>query len=620
MRKTLLLFISLLSVLQLMAQDKPIWVLRSPSKAGYYTGIVMTPKSEENYAETARLRAITTILEQIHVEVSSASLLHNVLNKTEDYQSFEKAVQVKTRDELTNVKFVTSWQNDEEYWVYYELSEADYEAFQKARRDRLVKAAFDFFIKGRQATEQGELVKAADLYTQGLAVVEPILHQSLACKYGDQTIDVGRELYNALLNVFSGLAITTNVQSVAARTFQPVPEPIYACVSRGGVALQGIPVHAEFVKGEGELTTPDVTDYTGTTHFSVTTITSKLPLQQVRITIASDALKTLVPVLRDKIAASLPSASVTLNLSGGRMKAWMDVRNEEFPTLTAPIRNILTQKYFDIVEDRCQADAVVRIDTQFQQAGTVDGGLYPLRETYGTLSLVVLNNYTAAEVLRYSVDQVKTLVEDSKNAEQKRSAAAREMSKRVNRELPARLNKIHLEIPAGAQPICADVQPAVPEPEVQPAPPVEVTPPVAPLMPTVPERPAEPAKPAVPEPQPAAEPAAIEGEIAPGIFVVFESLRHVNEQTLVNLRVENRTNKDFKLHLYYYNLSLVNQDGEGQKVLKMKLGSSENSYDVDATVVPEVPTKFVLSYDRLENVPMLSLEYNKNTLKLRNLK
>ncbi len=95
------------------------------------------------------------------------------------------------------------------------------------------------------------LSQAAQLYGKGLEAVEPWAFMDLTTNAGGSSVNVPIELYNAYVNVFSGMAITTNVMMVEGEAFKAIAEPIAGCLSKNGVVVPNVKLKASFASGNG---------------------------------------------------------------------------------------------------------------------------------------------------------------------------------------------------------------------------------------------------------------------------------------------------------------------------------------------------------------------------------
>ena len=178
-----------------------------------------------------------------------------------------------------------TYQSGQKYYVYYVLDKNVYARKAEERRQQAIKTGMDYLQKGRAAEEAMNLTQAVQLYGKGLEAAEPWVFMDLTTDEGGRSVNVPVELYNAYMNVFSGMAITTNVVQVEGEAFKAVAEPIAGCLSKNGVVVPNVKLKASFVSGSGAVSPAIQTDHTGTAEFYVTNITSKEDVQELRVSI-----------------------------------------------------------------------------------------------------------------------------------------------------------------------------------------------------------------------------------------------------------------------------------------------------------------------------------------------
>ena len=74
------------------------------------------------------------------------------------------------------------------------------------------------------------------------------------------------------------------------------------------------------------------------------------------------------------------------------------------------------------------------------------------------------------------------------------------------------------------------------------------------------------------------------------------------------------------MNLIRYDVKVVNEKGEEVKIERMRLGSSEDSHRVSATIVPDVEISLVLEMKKIQSAKLIQISDSKGTVKLRNLK
>lgn len=618
--KNLIIFLLAVTMSLLVgAQEKPDWVKQHPVNSLNFTGIGMCRKSDKDYVQRAKQHALSELASEIKVEVSVNSLLNTIEDNEEVKQSFTESIRTKATAEIERFRLVDSWQDETEYWVYYELNRFDYEEYMEARRQKAIQQGFDFWYKGKAALQQGELMTAVELLSKGLEAIEPALNQDLTCSYEGTTINLGTEIYAALTSVFDGITITVHPSAVNGTPFQGIATPVTVTIDRNGTPLRNILLDARFVSGSGDLATLVPTNERGETSLSIRNITSKQVQQEIKITIADQALKGLQTgaqaALFKKMLATLPEANLTVNLEQKQIAAYIKVTQADIESLERDVKSILTNNFFNVVSTPSQADVIVNLDNKFKTGREIPGEQYNFVECFSTLGIKVVNNRSSAVLMNYSLNDIRTLTPANKSVAQGKAMAARELMKRMQRDLGKELKKVTIDT-------AGDIRPEPQKKPVQEAPrrPVVVTPVVQVVVPPVVVAPRP--KPApVAQPAPAPKPEAIRGELDTNVFIEYSETTSLGDKSRLHFKVINKTNDDFEMRVYISDVLVINDKGEEVKVKSVKVGSVSGDWEVKTFIVPDVPTEMVVEVTKLNSTALFSLkDTKKRTIKLRNLK
>lgn len=581
--------------------NRPDWVKQHPAGGLNYSGVGMAKTSDKDYQQKAKQNALSDLVSEIKVEISVNSLLNTMEDDGNVKQTFTESIRTEARAEIENFRLVDSWQGDNEYWVYYELDKEDYDAFMEARRQKAIRNGFDFWYKGHVVLQQGDLMTAIELFSNGMDAIRPVLNQELFCSYEGKTINLATELYSALARVFDGVTVVLNPATVSATPFQGIKEPVVISVYRNGNPLRNIRLKAEFLSGSGDLSSISPTDESGTTTLYVRNITSKQTQQQIAISLVDDAFRLFqkgsYAALFKQMLSSLPEATLTVNIEQSQVSAYVKSTQNDMDMVERTVKSLLNNNFFYVVASPSEADVIVTLDNKCRKGNTVSGELYNFIEFFSTLGIKVENNRTGQTLLSYSINDERTLVPESKSASQGKNMAARELIKRLNREFARELKKITFDRVGQIPKSDPDTSTPVVIPEAVPSPVIPV------MKPTT-------------EPQ-----KAIRAEWLDGIFVEFETLATMGDKTRIHLKIINTNADDCEVELYNRNLTVINEKGEETPVVNIKLGSKSSDYRITALIVPDLPTKMVIEVGKLQSVALLQLkDFKNNIVKLRDLK
>lgn len=602
--------------------NRPDWVKQHPVSGLSYIGIGMAEISEGDYQQKAKQNALSDLVSEIQVVIAANSLLNTLEDDGNVKQTFAESIRTEARAEIENFRLVDSWRSDNEYWVYYELNKDDYAALVEARRQKAIRNGFDFWYKGHITLQQGDLMTAIELFSNGMEAIRPVLNQELFCSYEGKTINLATELYAALAGVFDGITIVLNPATVSVTPFQGIREPIAIGVYRNGNPLRNIRLKAEFVSGSGDLSSMSPTDESGVAALYVRNITSKQAQQEIGISLIDDVFslfrKGSYAALFKQMLSFLPGATLTINTAQTQTSAYVRSAQSDIEAVERTVKSLLNNHFFNVVASPSEADIIVTLDNKCRKGNTVPGELYNFIEFFSTLGIKIENNRTGQTMLNYSINDERTLVPENKSASQGKNMAARELIKRLNREFARELKKITFDR-TGKIPERQKMLPDVPVPVVGPSVPEKEADPVISVPVVVPEvipAPLAPVKSAKPENQ-----KAIRVEWLDGVFVEFDKLATLGDKSRIHLKIVNTNADDCEVDLYSGNLTVINEKGEESPIVSLKLGSKFNDRRVTALIVPDLPTEMVIEVSKLQSVALLQLkDFKNNIVKLRGLK
>lgn len=439
------LFVCLLAFhASLMKAQSPKWVEQRPISSKAYIGIGMAKTSDADYIQKAAQKALADIASQISTKVENESFLHTVDVDGNSRQLFEETIINNMSAWIEGAEIKDSYKSADTYYVYYTLDKKLYAKNAEKQRTSVLTKAADYLVKGRAAEDNVNLTQALHLYGKGMDVVEPWVFMNLITTIDGQEVDVPAALFDAYINVFSGLAITTNEVNITGEIFKPVAKPIAACLSRNDVVIPNVKLKATFVTGSGAISPAIETDYNGTAEFYVTNITSKQQVQEIRIAIDDSFMEGLPKAYRKLLQTQTwPSAKVVLTLAAQPKTAYLYLNEQnDLEGIERYLGKIVSNDHFTLIEDPDAADCFIDLSSKIDM-GEVVKGKYDLNTCYCTVVMKVYNNKTQALLLDYSEEQVKVLVPTNKTAEETMKMCINEVMKRVKRNFPKQLEKLN---------------------------------------------------------------------------------------------------------------------------------------------------------------------------------
>lgn len=599
MKRIILLLLLSVIALSGFGQERPDWVKSRPVNTLFYIGIGRALKSETDYQQRAKQNALSDLVSEIRVEVSSNSLLQQLDNGQQVKSAFEENIRLQAKQDIERFQLVDSWENDTEYWVYYELNKFDYEEYMEKRRQQVIRQGFDCWRKGREALQNGDLTLAAEMFMKGLDVLQPCMNEELIGDYEGKKIDIGNELYASMKGVFNGISIVPSVSSVKGRAFQGISEPVIIRVNRENVPLRNLKLDYKFVAGAGRLSENPMTDERGEARLYIQNISSKLARQEIHISVNQALFRkykdTVYASMLQHVSDNLPTGIIYIDLEQTAVNALLKTKTGSNENVVRAVRSLLTNNYFNIVTDPVSADITVDVSSTFRKGGDVQGEMYDFTEYFSGVNVNIVNNHNRSALLNYNIEDLKTVVPQGTSVAKAQASATRELIKNLNRQLALALKNMEINL----------------EGEIY----VEKTIPTPTSPDPVRERPEK--KPAVVT---TPVPAYIEGEFAEGIFIRYIGKKDYGNKSVFEFQVLNRTAEDYVLDLFRNSQIMINEKGEELKIESMKLGSDKSDWSVKAMILPDVPTQLNIYLTKTLLLKLAQFSNNNGRVKLRDLK
>ena len=211
-------------------KPKPDWVYNRPINTLYYIGIGVASKNgtPEIYQQTAKKNALNDLISEIKVTVSANSILSQYQNDNNFRQQFESETKVSALNTIENYEVVGSWENKENYWIYYRLSKAEYEELKNRKRNLAISRAEDFLERSESLNQPESLMQSIRLKVKALTVIQDYLSEDLETVFKGKTTYLSNEILHSLQNQLYLISLNNNKSTLLETKEKLVSEPIYA--------------------------------------------------------------------------------------------------------------------------------------------------------------------------------------------------------------------------------------------------------------------------------------------------------------------------------------------------------------------------------------------------------
>lgn len=230
-------------------QEVPLWVKERPASDFYYIGIGRASKktSPSDFRDVAKKNALNDLASGISVNISAQSVLSQLESNNIYKEEFRQDIRLDVNDQLQNYEEVSVYENQEEYWIYYQLSKADYQAQKKKEVDGAIYQGLDYLKKAIEFKSQNRYKESLLSYVSGMEKIKKHLDQSLEAQLDGKTIYLGNELFNGYRSLLNEIIVDAEV--VTYRTKIGMPGSLKFFVKTlEGKSVASMPLQVEIKK------------------------------------------------------------------------------------------------------------------------------------------------------------------------------------------------------------------------------------------------------------------------------------------------------------------------------------------------------------------------------------
>jgi len=420
---------------------KPAWVKERPLSRFYFIGIAMTPKVEDTYSmQNAKNKALSDLSTEIEIGISSefiSSMVERYGVASEDVKSEITAVAMAN---IEGYELVDTWENQDEFWVYYRLSKELYRQLKKERMDKAISLSLDLYQKGRAKENEARLSAALAFFMQAVTPLMEHLDEPLKVTLDGAEKNLLNEIYASTVHLLNNIAVKPLRAKHSAKLGQRVSPPVQLKVNYTttvGIEIPApqLPLTARFTKGNGEILQNFATDSDGLGQCEITKVNSPDKLQVVHVVV--DTLKLFscgVPALMKTAfkQANIGQANVLLNVSGVTVYMQAEETNlgraTQIPFIEPKFKSSLAQQGCTFIDDIANADILIELQANARR-GTHYQGMFT---AFVDLSILVTDLKSGDELYNNTFSNIKGVQLNYQNAGVKAlENAARKLEKDV---------------------------------------------------------------------------------------------------------------------------------------------------------------------------------------------
>ncbi len=419
---------------------KPGWITQRPNSHFYYIGIGYASKAEhpKDYHKVARDQALNDLASEIEIKISGETV--QKLSEMAGVMQDEVMSQIRstTKAHLEGYEQVDTWEDENDYWVYYRLSKDVYRKLLKERKIKAQNLAKDFFLKAKDEENKSNIASAIRYYIQALQSFQEFIAEPVSIRINGQSKYLQNEIYFALQQLFMDIKLQPLQNRITVKTGKGKVQPIKvkATYAPNEKPVAALPVAFKFVKGNGSLETPVTSDEQGIATSMISALASSQPLQ---IIAASTRPELFVEgganALFNQLTKNLTTPQTKILLNVTSMQIFIEAKEEnlghpvEMLYIEPRLKKILSDSGFVFVDSPADADYLIQV-----QAATRKGAqVYNLYSAFGDVTISVIDLSSGNELFKKAINNFKGIQLDYEKAGIK---ALQEGGKRVEQIIP----------------------------------------------------------------------------------------------------------------------------------------------------------------------------------------
>lgn len=427
----------------LFAVKKPDWIEKHPISSIYYIGIGVAQKEKDNrdYIQKAKNNALKEIASEITITISSEVISRIVEKSGVLEEDFKSLIRSTTEAQLEGYELIDTWEDENEYWVYYRLSKSLYEEQKREKINKAISLSLDLFSKAKINLIDRKIEKALLFYLQSLNPIADYIGEPLVTNFQDTTIFLENEIYFSLQNILGNSELHPLTKELNVKIGQAVKKPVevsavYFDQNGNEIKINNLPITFSFIRGSGDLMKNTRTDKNGIGKCIISKISSpdKFQIVQAELDISSLLPQDSTSIIYRDIIKSLPipNAKIILNVSG--LSIFVDAQELNFGKqidvsyIEPKVKEILSESGFIFVDEIHDADFMLKINAQSREGSK----LYNMYSAYVDVTVSVIDVRSGDEINKISLSNIKGIDLDNNKAGLKAfENAAQKVSKEI---------------------------------------------------------------------------------------------------------------------------------------------------------------------------------------------
>lgn len=366
--------------------QRPTWVAGRPVSGLDYIGIGLSSKNRPDHQEAAKKNALNDLASEISVVVEGNSLLHTLDRRTSFDESFSSTIRTRTTEQLEGFELVDTWENANEYWVYYRLSKAEHARLKAEKKAKAIGVASDLLSRGRTSIAAGDLKNAFDQDLRGLIAMKEYWGENDLMELEGRQVPLVNELYSDLQKLTAGVQFAVLPERCVLDHGNRYKRELLITATFHGTGgardLVQLPVAIGYPGLGGKVTELKTTDTEGRLRTTVQRVADGQvgsPEVLVRLNVDELASKELDQTLVKGLVASLtvPEKHVAIDLVMPKVFIASAETNLGAPVAEAGLAQVVREEFtgrgLRFVDREGEADLLLNLTASTRQGGESNG-------------------------------------------------------------------------------------------------------------------------------------------------------------------------------------------------------------------------------------------------------
>ncbi len=393
----------------------PEWVGNRPHSASHYIGIGSCSKFSQpyDYQTIAKKNALNDLASEISVRVQGQTFLNSLEVNKSFSEEFISNVSTSTDARIEEYEIAGSWENKNEFWVFYRLDKGQYQAQKMAKKSAALNLSNDFYQKGISAEQNANVAAAFDLYMRGIFALKDYWNESNEYMSASGKVYLDNEIFSAMQRMCGSLQLKVDKSKVVLTSDNQFSQEVLATLLLGNQAVKGLTVKYSYEKNQGPHKAEVLTTEVGHAAVPVSEVNFSLPGSAVTIELDLSKLKVqdLDQKVQDGFIQSFKTEKKVLPIEAMLPSFYITSSELNFGSpsngrvLQTALSGALVSKGLRIAGTAAEADFVATIEANTKEGGQANGFVVAFLE----VNLVVKNRRNGDVAFSETLSSVKGL-------------------------------------------------------------------------------------------------------------------------------------------------------------------------------------------------------------------